>query len=424
MERAQTVFLSQLLGERLHDPGGKVVGHLRDLVTRQGDESGSVYGYLVRGKEGGSFWVGAGDLLYQPRQLLVPRPEKSMRLYQERPEYILLGEDVMDQQVIDLRGRKVIRVNDIQLKWQENTFRILGADIGPTGFLRRLGGSPLATAAAVLIRPWRRPRILPWPLIEPLGRPGEPLKLAIPWEKMKRLRPADLADIIDDLDRERLLGLFQAMDDAEAAEALSEVEDPATRKALLELLGPDRASDILEEMSPDDAADVLGDLPEHSAREYLDSMEEEERRDLTELLHYPETTAGGLMTTEYIALDQTLTAEETIALLRRLAPDAETIYYLYVVDTEGRLVGVLSLRDLIVAAPTARLEQVMTGQVVSVPVEADQETVVDVMARYDFLALPVVDGENHLKGIITIDDVMDVALERGGWTRQIFQRGR
>lgn len=422
MEPADFLFLSQLLGQPVRAPERHVLGRLRDLVTVQGDESGLVRGYLVRGREGGSFWIGQGELLYAPRQLTVPRPAKSMRMYQERPEYILLGEDVMDQQVIDLRGRKVIRVNDIQLRWADDAFRIVGVDIGPTGFLRRLGGPGLARVAALLVRAWRRPRILPWNLIEPLGRPGDPLKLTVPWEKLRRLRPADLADIIDELDRERVVALFQAMDAAAAAEALAEVDDPATRKALLEVLGAERASDILEEMSPDDAADLLGDLPADSARAYLESMEEEERRDVDELLHYPETTAGGLMTTEYIALDQNLTAEETIALLRRLAPDAETIYYLYVVDPEGHLVGVLSLRDLIVAPPDRRLVEIMTPQVISVPLDADQETVVDVMARYDFLALPVVDRDNRLKGIITIDDVMDVALERGGWKRHVFTR--
>ncbi|MEW6546560.1 MAG: CBS domain-containing protein [Bacillota bacterium] len=415
------VFLSQLLGQQVRGPEGQNLGRLRDLVALQGDESGLVHGYVVRGREGGSFWIAAGELLYAAR-LVVPRPARSMRLYQEKPEYILLGEDVMDQQVIDLRGRKVIRVNDIQLRWAEGTFRIMGVDIGPSGFLRRLGGPGLARVGSVLVRAWQHPRILPWSLIEPLGRPGDPLKLAVPWDKLRRLPPADLADIIDELDRERVVALFQTMDTAAAAEALAEVDDPATRKALLEVLGAERASDILEEMSPDDAADVLGDLPQESARAYLESMQEEERRDVDELLHYPETTAGGLMTTEYIALDQNLTAEDTITLLRRLAPDAETIYYLYVVDPEGHLVGVLSLRDLIVASPDRRLVEIMTPQVISVPVDADQETVVDVMARYDFLALPVVDADNRLKGIITIDDVMDVALERGGWKRQVFTR--
>lgn len=420
MEAESLLFLSQLLGERVRDPEGQILGRLRDLVALQGDESGLVHGYVVRGQQGGSFWIATGELLYSPRRITVPRPARSMRLYQERPEYILLGEDVMDQQVIDLRGRKVIRVNDIQLRWAEGTFRILGVDLSPPGFLRRLGGRGLARAGALLVPAWRRPRVLPWSLIEPLGHPGDPLKLAVPWDKLRRLPPADLADIIDELDRERLAALFQTMDTTAAAEALAEVDNPAIRKALLEVLGAERASDILEEMSPDDAADVLGDLPRDSARAYLASMEEGERLDVDELLHYPKTTAGGLMTTEYISLDQNLTAHDTIALLRRLAPDAETIYYLYVVDPEDRLVGVLSLRDLIVAPPEQRLVEIMTPHVISVPVDADQETVVDVMARYDFLAVPVVDAANRLKGIITIDDVMDVALERGGWKRHVF----
>ncbi|HHY39034.1 MAG TPA: magnesium transporter [Clostridia bacterium] len=415
------LYLSQIVGRNVTDQDGQSLGVLQDLVIRAGQTPPTTHGYVVKGKKGGLYWASAGTVDLKTDGLIIQNPAKSLRFYHPQENYILLAEDVLDKQVIDIQGRKVIRVNDIKLEWANGNFKVVAADVGFPGFLRRLGGRRLERLFVRLGLAGGE-RLIPWHFVEPLGSPTSPVKLNVAWHKLRKLHPADIAEIVDDLDHHEQIALFSHLDTDTVAEALAQIDDPEVVKTVLERLDPERAAAILERMSPDDAADLLGDLPKKQAEAYLGSMQEEERNDVRELLTYDERTAGGLMTTEYVELDENMTADQVIQLLRKIAPDAETVYYLYVVDSENHLVGVLSLRDLIVAPPDTRVKEIMTGPVISVRLEASQEEVVDVMARYDFLAIPVVDADNHLEGIITVDDVMDVALEKGGWKRQV--RGR
>jgi magnesium transporter len=228
----------------------------------------------------------------------------------------------------------------------------------------------------------------------------------VPHAGLAALHPSDLATIIDQLTPRDRAGLLASLDDERVADAIEEM-DPETQVEVLEDLEPDRAADILEEMSPDDAADLVADLSEASREEILALMETDEAQEVQELLRYPEESAGGIMTTEYIALPANVTAAQAIDRLRELEPDAETIYYVYVVDREESLVGVLSLRDLIVAKPEAVISDVMIKEPITVSVLDDQDHVAGVIARYNLLAVPVVDDNGHLEGIVTVDDALD-----------------
>ena len=246
------------------------------------------------------------------------------------------------------------------------------------------------------------------------------IKLRVPHAGLAELHPADLATIIDQLGRRDRAGILASLDDEAAADAIEEME-PETQVEVLEDLEPERAADILEEMSPDDAADLVADLSEAAREEILALMEHEEAAEVKELLQYPEDTAGGTMTTEYVAVPATLTASQTIDRLRELEPDAETIYYVYVTDDDGRLVGVLSLRDLIVARPETLIANVMFDEPVTVGVLADEDEVAHVVARYNLLAVPVVNDGGQLVGIVTVDDAIDTVLP-SGWKHRLPRR--
>jgi magnesium transporter len=200
--------------------------------------------------------------------------------------------------------------------------------------------------------------------------------------------------------------------------------EPETQADILEDLEPARAADILEEMDPDEAADLVADLSEESREEILGLMEKDEAAEVKELMTYGEETAGGIMTTEFVAVPANLTAEQTIDRLRQLEPTAETIYYVYVTDDDGRLVGVLSLRDLIVAKPDRRIATFMYDEPVAVRTDASQEDVTEIVARYNLLAVPVVDAEGRIEGIVTIDDAIDTLLPQPSWKRlpHLFNR--
>ncbi|KUO50739.1 MAG: hypothetical protein APF76_15695 [Desulfitibacter sp. BRH_c19] len=224
------------------------------------------------------------------------------------------------------------------------------------------------------------------------------------------IHPYDQAQILMLLSKENRRLLAEILTDEEMAEIIQEIEIEQ-QKLIIDELGIERYSKIIVEMPSDDAADLLGDLDEERLNQVLNLMDDKEEADLRELMEHPENTAGGLMTTEYIVLPEYFTADESIKKLRKIAPDAETVYYLYVVDEDGRLKGVLSLRDLIIASPETKIYDIMYERVVSVPIDMDQEEVANLIDRYDFLAVPVVDKHQVLVGIITVDDAMDVLAE-------------
>lgn len=229
-------------------------------------------------------------------------------------------------------------------------------------------------------------------------------------EFLATLHPADLAELLEELEPAERAAVVHLLSDETAAETISEleVEDQAE---LLESLGSERAGDILDEMSADDVADLVGELSPSRAGELLDLMEPEDATEVRELLEYGEDTAGGIMTTEYVALPGSLTAQQAIDELRRLAPDAESAYYVYVVNEQEQLLGVLSLRELIVSAPDRPIQEIMRKSIVSVHVNDDQEAVARVVRKYNLMAVPVVDEEEVLCGIITVDDILDVLEE-------------
>lgn len=219
--------------------------------------------------------------------------------------------------------------------------------------------------------------------------------------------PVDIAALLETLEPEQRVAVFSLLDNETAAQVMDELHAEA-RDDLLDRLSPEKTSDIVEEMPSDEAADLLGDMPREEARQILDLMPEAEAERVKELLQYPEHTAGGQMATEVLTMPADLTVDEAIARLRRLEPEVETIYYIYVVGPEERLDGVISLRELLVAEPTLRLREIMERDVITVPPEMDQEEVARLVGRYDLLAVPVVDEERRLLGIVTIDDVADV----------------
>jgi Mg/Co/Ni transporter MgtE len=239
------------------------------------------------------------------------------------------------------------------------------------------------------------------------------LRLSVSQKKLSHLHPADLADIIEDLSTSERSAIFDALDTETAADAMEEI-DPKIQKAIIETIPVEKASDIVEEMSPSDAADLLGDLPEEKAEEILEGMEQEKAEDLRELLEHHEETAGGLMTTAYLQASGEMTVEAAMARLRAESEDLDIIDYVFVVDNEEMLQGVVSIRSLLTAQPQQRLSDLIAPRVVSVKIEENQKEVVEAFAKYGFRALPVVDEENHLRGVISFRSVLEVLAPDAG----------
>lgn len=227
---------------------------------------------------------------------------------------------------------------------------------------------------------------------------------------LEQLQPADIAEILEELEVLQQQWVVSCLEIETVAEVINELDSELVGK-ILENLNEERTSEILDELSFDDAADLLSELTDQEQHRYLGLMEQEDRQDVRELMTYPEDSAGGLMTTEYVAIREDITASRAIEVLREIAPDAETVYYVYVINVENKLVGVISLRELIVANPGSFIRDIMRHNIISVPVEMDQEEVANIVSKYNFLAVPVVDRDNGLVGIITVDDIIDVIHE-------------
>lgn len=406
-------FFSELQEKKVLDIHGRVVGKVQDIgmsLSHGLPRSELLVVYRTR--------RGRRETAAVPWEWITSLGREGVVLSRERdevwdsdlePRGLLLGRNLLDQQIVDLHGYKVVRVNDLRLAESNSHLTLTGVDVSQRALLRRLGLERMARAAAYLGIDLPE-KTIPWSFVAPLevSQPG--LRLTVTQSQLTEMHPTDLADILEQLDPGQRARLLDLLDAFTAAQSLSEVE-PEMQAEVIEGLAEAKASNLLEILPPDEAADILGNLPRDKAERLLNMMGVREAGLIRELLGYPEDTAGGKMTPEFLAAPSSYTAQECIEFLRRNAPDAETLYYLYVVDDEGRLKGVVSLRDLLTVDPGRRVEDFMHRDVISVNVNDDQEAVAEVMARYNLLALPVVDDENLLKGIITVDDIIDAMRE-------------
>jgi len=408
-------YLSQMIGRPVYDATGEAFEAVSDLVIFHGTEKfPRITGILLKGDRSRVAvipWESVGDFssagvrLRTERRRLTPRPLQ--------PDEILLRDDILDGQVVDTDDIKVVRVNDLELRQVGNEVRVVGADVGIRAVLRRLGLEPIISRVLERLGRPLPDRVIPWNLVAVLGGTMTPLKLSISREKLKDIHPADLADLLEELDRDERVEMMTALTHERAADVLEEAE-PHLQSAVMRELPSERASDILEEMAPEEAVDVLGELPEERAEELIALMEEDKAEELSRLLQYPPDSAAGNMTTEFIALRESMTVEQVITRLRETKPDAEAIYYLYVVDTVGRLVGVLSARSLLTSSPETPISHLMRTDVVTVLPETPSTDVAGVLVKYDLLAVPVVQADGLLAGIVTIDQVLDIVLETYG----------
>jgi CBS domain-containing protein len=363
--------------------------------------------------------------------------------FERREGEVLLYRDILDKQLIDIDGRRVIRANDLQLYQADGMLRVAAVDVSAEAILRRLTWGHLFTGSAQAYSPpsseerhSRRKRVAPaqliaWADVDPLASDVPDVRLRLSHERLALLNPVDIAHIIDELSYSQGAEIIESLDDETAADTLQEI-DEERQADIVETMDQERAADILEEMDPDDAADLLQDLEETQKEDLLRRMDREEAEDVEELLMYHEDTAGGIMTSDFVAVPAHLTVDQTIAFLRGLQDAPDVIEYLYVVeekqqgldwaenadDNAGRLIGIVSLRDLLLAPGSTCLEEIMDTDLVWVGPHDSEEQAAHIMAEYNLIALPVLDEHEYMLGIITVDDAMEVLIPER-WSRRI-----
>jgi magnesium transporter len=397
-------YLSRILGNRVYSIDKKVIGKLIDVNITEDIKNPRVMSLKLK-VNNGVIYIDA----------------KNVNVHEEKGQYVIICDSdrainkaentfslvkyILDKQIIDINGRKVVRVNDIKLASLNGGMFALAVDIGMDGLLRRLG---MAKPLKRLLNNFNKEisnKLLLWDNVETLLPSNDNIVLSKSYERLSTLHPSDLADILEDFDSKTAAEIFLKLDNSRAADVLEEMETDK-QVDMLKTIDVEKAADILEEMPPDEVADILDDLDKEDAEELLNSMEKEASIEVRELMEYEDNTVGSLMSTDFISLKNNYTAQKAIDYLRELKPEEENIYYLYVTNNHDKLCGVVSLRNLIISEPHTMLSEIMHDNLTFVHANDEIKELIKTVSKYNLLAIPVVDDDMTLIGMVVLNDVI------------------
>ena len=403
------MYLTELLNKAVYDKQNENLGKVKDVLI----SSSGTYPKIeaIKIKSNGEYYFIPSKYIDQitSEEILLSEMLEDIRQYPKQDSIIKLSRDILDHQVVDMEGSKIRRVNDVEITYKNGDYFIIGVDIGINGLFRRMGLEKISKK----LHPENN--IISWKDIDSLDFAN--LKLSVPKEKLTRLHPADIAEIVDNLGLSDSISILNSLDEEAAADAFEEIS-PEKQRTILTEMEKKQAADLIDEMSPDDAADVLAFLSPEKKEEILKLMDPEESYELRELLQYHENSAGGIMTTEYASITRDMTTADVIKYLRKAAHDLETIYYMYVLSSDSKLEGVITIRELLLEDDDTKVEDFMIKDIISVNVEDQEDDVARQIAKYNLIAIPVVDDNNEMKGIVTVDDAIDIILPTA-WKKRI-----
>ncbi len=408
----QGFFLAGLIGAPVYSESGRQSGKITDFTLSLRNNWPCFDQAIVFDFNSGRNKVAPREFFsrFSPEKFILACSINDLADYQpseKRP----VATELWDKSVIDTVNVRTVQVNDLEVVTDESgEIWVSGIDISFRAALRRLGIETYLGSLVNRIGFFLQPDIITWDKIIGFNDQFSALTTELTSDNFQNLHPADLAEILEELEDSERLSVIETLDDDVAAETIAEA-DSETQLQIIEQLDTETASDIIEEMDPDEAADLLQDMDQDRAREILDHMDLDEASDVKKLLQHDEYTAGGIMTTEYAAIFEDFTVANAFSHMRLVAPDIEIIYYMYVLDNQDRLKGVISIRDLLSAAPGMPVAELMDTDLVTVSPETPQEEVATILNKYDFMAIPVVTGQGQILGVVTVDDVMDVIEE-------------
>ena len=409
------VSLTALLGTPVTDAQGHLRGRLKDIAVATGPDAGKVAGLVLKTRAGLCI-VPSQDVMETPAGTLELRTSGAMVPLKDEGNYLYLQQDLVDRQIIDIHGRKVVRVNDVDLEWMgrgaAHLLRVAEVEVGLRGAFRRVFKGLLPRAALETLSRRLGASAIPWQFVAVIEvDPARRVKLRIEYERLAEMHPSDLAEILEDQAPAEREAVFTSLDEEVAAETLEEVE-PKLQKALLEKLGEERIADIVEEMDPAAAADLLAELPEEQSDAILEEMEPEERHEVEELLEFDENSAAGSMTTDFVSVGIQATVFHAVQALRTFDGDPESVTEVYLLDEKRVLRGAVSLARLVMAQPEARLAVLAEPRVLSCPADLHQNDLAEMFDKYNLHALPVVDAQGRMVGVVQADHVISFLREK------------
>jgi len=411
------IYFTELQNLPFYGVKGEFLGELKDVCVDPSQKAARVASYLVSTPQKSLrciTYTQIQSISVRAGQTSVPREE--IQCYAPDEGLIRIKKDVLDQQIIDVNNRKVVRVNDVDFDIEptdgHSELRIVAVNVGFAAAVRRLLQGTMPKHNIRLITNALPTRTILWEFVNLIeSDPARRVKLRISYDRLAALHPADIADILEELSHNEQKAVIESLDDETAAQALSEI--PTKMQAdLLESISTEKAADIVEEMPPDEAADVLNQLSPETSAEVLADMEKEEAKEVRELLGFEENTAGSMMTTEYVVVHDSATVEGAIEALRNFEGPVEGIQQIFMIDKEAALKGAVPIGRIVLAASSTPLMDLSSEPLISVQAQQSVKSVVDLFHKYNLMSLPVVDEERHLLGIVTADDVLEVVINR------------
>lgn len=408
------VFFSTLVGKPVYTVDEKYYGNFRDFVVKRSNGNFLITKVRIRtigGKRVILPWKDVYSIEADPVSLKLKKKLPDIETIDYDETELRLKRDFLDQQIIDTDEHRVVRLNDLKIIAVQDELFMVAADIGLRGLLRRLGLESFALWIAQLFHRSFSNTLLPSKYIDPFpARIRHDITLTVAQEQLKEMHPADLADIMTDLDHFERISILQSLPVETMAKTIAELE-PDMRKNLLSKLKDETVTKLLERLAPDAATDIASELPRRRMQQVLSAMKIGDAAEIRTLLEFKEDTAGSIMNTEFVAFNGDLSAKDALDELRKKGQRAEQIYYLYIVDKDGALQGAISLRDLIFVEPSVTLKDMIKRKPVTAKTKEHVNDVVEKFTKYNLIALPVVGKKKKLEGVITVDDVLPLLQE-------------
>ena len=417
MTSLTTFYLSRVIGQKAYDSRNKCIGVVKDLLVDRDSSAHSsghpvVNGIKIRHDKLIAFYSFQDFHIEKTNGKTKVICDKLTELSSEQVNNnMYLVEAVLDNQIVDLNGRKLVRVNDVRLVTITNDTFAVAVDIGIEGLLRRIGIAKPMKAAFSLFGAVIPSKFILWEDVETIDYSNLNIKLSKSYSKLQTLHPSDLADIIEDLGRKASTEVFSALDEEKAADVLEELE-VETQVHIIESLSIEKAADVLDLMPADEVADILDALGDEKVELLLNEMEKDTSQEVRELLDYPARAVGSIMSTEVISFNRNATIEDVLKELRIQKPEAETLYNLFVTNEKDVLIATFSLRDLVINDPETKINEVMKPAPVRLRDDQEIDEIAEYISKYNMLAIPVVDRNEVLQGMVVIDDVIDDLMDK------------
>ena len=410
MKKLSVFLYTNILGKKIYDEFDESIGELKDIYVTTEDGYPRVIGYKVK-RDGSTFHYEFRTInCYQQdgnRIKIVTRGSKEIL---PGTYSYLLSENLLDKKIVDINGKQVVRVDDLRIAEIAGEYRVIAVETGPFARFRRLNCAKLGSFIYKILRKDYEDRVLMWDDVESLEMVNNNLQISVPYKKLSTLHPADLADILENLDASSRKQVFESLDEDLAADTLEEIE-PEYKGSIIKELSETKAAELLEIMSNDEIADVLDELDDEEREKILVNLEKEDADEVKEILEYEDEAVGSIMSTDFISFNLDITVGEIIDILREMEElEEDELYRIYITDEEDSVIGSITPADLILNKPEVKVKDIMTEDIDVIRNDVDINEAIELIAKYDLLTIPVIDEENKLIGAVNTHDIIDEIL--------------